>query len=501
MKNKAFIIAFLALALPLAAQLASIPGVKVQVELTSGTSQTAQFLGMEKDTVLLGGYINGTFTSVRLHRSLFKSVQDTNGNILNLDSLRTNPEVATAAAQEPVTEIPKIDWKGKILILPMEHRAIDSALAYRLSDITFQMLLDQGKNPKLILPNDLLGCTRSDCFIAKAKENGAEALYSSVISPAKEQDSLNVEYHTLFFANDKTYKTSIKLSARNATQEILSDNKWVLLLENAEGKKSTPQSTKSFISVDTDPDGASLAKTNGDVICHTPCTFATQDTGRISLEAFWRVDNHLWAAQTVIFPISGDTAKTSLKLKRVQPEIEIMSTPSGAEIYTDEAITVKSKSLGTTPKVYSTLEPGDAQLHLWKPGYQDTIVPFHVNALGKVIVNATLSPLIDPQEIEAQKAFINAKKRRSIGFTLIGSALAPLVAGGILVYLANENYDRAKDIRDELKLPSSSQGPNYQEKLKKNKRYADRGDAELYTGISLFGVAAAMASIGWVFTF
>jgi hypothetical protein len=500
MKNK-ILATLLALALPIAAQLAAPTGIPVQVQLTSGTSQTAQFLGIQQDTVLLGGFINGKFTTVRLHRSLFKTIQDSSGKILNLDSMSVSQDTSSIKTPEPEEETTKTDWKGKTLLFPIEHRAIDSALATRLSDITFQIFLDQGKNPQQLDHEDFFGCNTRECFFTKAKKNGAEAIFSAVISPAKQQDSIQVEMRSFFLNTNKTYTATLTLSARNATREILTENRWVNFLEKAAGKTTPPRIPKSFIFVETDPEGASLAKVNGGVICRTPCTFATRDSGRISLEAYWRVDNHLWAAQTVLFPIPGDTAKANLKLKRVQPEIEVISTPAGAEIFTEETINVKSKSIGTTPKVYSSLEPGPAALHLWKSGYQDTIVSFHVNALGKVVIDATLKPLIDPQEIATQKALVDARNHRALGFTLIGSALAPLIAGGILTYLAQEDYNRARDIREELELPSSSQGPNYQAKVSKNKHYADRGDAELYTGIGLFGLAAAMAGIGWVFTF
>jgi hypothetical protein len=47
------------------------PGIPALVELVNGSRQAAQFLGIENDTVHLGGTIQGKFTVIRIPRERF----------------------------------------------------------------------------------------------------------------------------------------------------------------------------------------------------------------------------------------------------------------------------------------------------------------------------------------------------------------------------------------------------------------------------------------------
>ena len=57
-------------------------GIPSLVELVNGTKQAAQFLGVQNDTVSLGGTIQGKFTVIRIPKNRFKSIIDEKGNDL-----------------------------------------------------------------------------------------------------------------------------------------------------------------------------------------------------------------------------------------------------------------------------------------------------------------------------------------------------------------------------------------------------------------------------------
>jgi hypothetical protein len=503
---------FLFLAIGAFAQAQAQPehGIPVRVKLLSGAEQDAELLRVARDTVFLGGSIDGKFTVVRLHKNAFAWIGDSSGAHLNLDSLQqagmaTAPADTAAAEQHP-------EWKGKVLIFPTEYRAIDSALASRVSDITKQMFLDKGKHTVPLSRADYASCKTTDCVFAEVRKNGASAVILESIRPAKSQDSIVLGMSFCDFAAGNCGTDSAVLSSRSATEELLKGNRFINLFAKATGDSSAqaggsaPDAKQrrkniSYIAVETDPEEATLARKGGDALCHTPCTIAVRDTERIALETYWSVDRHLWAAKASVLPIPGDTAKISLRLSRVNPEVEIRTNPSGADIFTDASISVNSRSIGKTPKVYATAEPGPTTLHLWKEGFRDTLVTFHVNAIGNTTEEINLSALTDPQAIDAQKTLLRTRKKRFLGFTLMGTSIAPVVAGGILLHLAGKDYSRARDIRDELELPSSAQGAKYQEKVKDNRHYADRGDKEAVAGGICFGAAAALVAIGWAIAF
>ena len=75
-------------------------GIPSLVELVTGTKQAAQFLGVQNDTVSLGGTIQGKFTVIRIPKNRFKSIVDEKGNdLLN----GTNTAIAPDSAKQDST--------------------------------------------------------------------------------------------------------------------------------------------------------------------------------------------------------------------------------------------------------------------------------------------------------------------------------------------------------------------------------------------------------------
>ena len=79
-------------------------GMQVMVELVSGTKQKAQFLGIENDTVSLGGYIKNEFTVLKFPKSQFKSILDSLGN-----NILATPSQGTPAVQDSAQEYEPVD--------------------------------------------------------------------------------------------------------------------------------------------------------------------------------------------------------------------------------------------------------------------------------------------------------------------------------------------------------------------------------------------------------
>ena len=88
---------FLFLAIGAFAQAQPEHGIPVRVKLLSGAEQDAELLRVARDTVFLGGSIDGKFTVVRLHKNAFAWIGDSSGAHLNLDSLQ-QAGMATAPA-------------------------------------------------------------------------------------------------------------------------------------------------------------------------------------------------------------------------------------------------------------------------------------------------------------------------------------------------------------------------------------------------------------------
>jgi len=73
--------------------------------------------------------------------------------------------------------------------------------------------------------------------------------------------------------------------------------------------------------------------------------------------------------------------------------------------------------------------------------------------------------------------------------------------GSLLLYLAQEDYDEAEDIKNELKMPSAAKGDNFNAKVQKNKDLVDSGDRYSIVGGSLIGAGIVVFGLGLFLSF
>ena len=496
------------LLLALSSLFAQVPkgsGIPVSVTLVTGVSQNAEYLGSTADTVFLGGTIADTFTVVKILENRISLMLGESGDTLSkarADSILQNiPANETAKAVQPDT-LP--DISGKALVFPVFRRAIDSALAERLRDLEAQLLTEQGDRVQKVSTSDFPDCKDSPCIAAEAEKRNAQSVWTAEITPAAHQDSLEIRIHRFLVREKAQSSEHLTVSSKNATGELLSENRFVECLQKVKGirpKAKKEVSLQSFISVETDPEGANLAIKGKDILCQTPCTFPLTDTGKVQLEAFWDVDRTLWANRATIRPVPGDTAHVNMHLKRVVPEVEIRTVPSGARIFGEAEIDPSSRPIGKTPKKLFSEEPGPAQIRLWKEGFRDSVVNFYINATEKTVLEIRLDSIRNPEELKKQEVFRTIQKRIFWGHLSLGCAIAPAVAGGILLYLAEKDRDKAKSIKKELEMPSSGGGKNFTSKVRENHRYADRSKNERIVGTGFLVLAGGLLGAGLILSF
>ncbi len=479
-------------------------GLPLSVSLVSGTIRQAEYIGSSGDTLFLGGFVADTFTVVKIQKERIQEIRDSAGNVLTFaeaDSLYRNFSADTLSANldENVPDI-----SGKTLVFPVFRRAIDSSLAERIYDLELQLLRESGDRVLKVSARDFPRCKDSPCIASVAEERGATAVWTAEIRPARHQDSLDIHLHRFLFESKSQSSERLTVSSRHATEELLDRNRFLSLVRKVKGtyrEKPEKKETKSFILVETYPEGANLSRKGEDIVCQTPCAFAVADTGKVELEAYWNVEGTLWANKATVRPIAGDTTKINMHLKRVKPEVEIRTVPSGARIFSETEVTPSSRPIGKTPKTLFSEEPGPASIHLWKEGFRDSVVEFYVNATTRTQLEIQLTPIATPEERKAQEVFEAIRKRLFWGHLALGTALAPAVAGGIFLYISEKDRDKAKSIKKELSMPSSGGGKNFQTLLDRNHRYADRAKTERYVGTGFLILAGGLLATGIVLSF
>ncbi|MBR4786011.1 MAG: hypothetical protein IK012_12295 [Fibrobacter sp.] len=499
-------------------------GIFAQVELVSGTTQKAQFLGIANDTVSLGGYIKNQFTIVKFPKSQFKSIVDEQGNdLLNpakatpdsamaadssvaqsdsaLTSDSTIQDTATASLEQNNNDSKREPAKVFISFEPSNIGATQQEL---IGEITYSLLHELDSAIQMHRWDEIAECNDRNCIQEHWKKAGANEIYFGKLAQAKHPDSIEIALTRILYEEDlpTITRTKIVVSRDSMLQDALKGNAITNFVKKANGKQVSTKAERSYIHVETDPEAATISRPQKDAICKSPCTFAVTDTGKIEVNAYWNVDKHLWGAQTFVRPLPGDTAKVSLKLKRINPEIKIVSNPVGAEIFPgQDEITNESLSIGYTPKKVTLTTPGMTYLHLRKAGYRDTLVSFYVAPVPEINLDISMEHLTDFEEIKTQEEWFQKRKRSFIGKVLMGSSVTPVLLGSLFFYLASQDYDEAKDIKNDLSMPSAAKGENFNAKIKKNHDLVESGDRYSIIGGSLIGTGIALFTLGFILTF
>lgn len=525
----------LLIAIALTTVFADPSGVFVDVELLSGTRQRAQFLGIENDTVSLGGYIQNKFTVVKIAKKQFKKIVDEKGNDLlkeapqpaktptdpvaktkpssssvavssdAISSAASSSSVAISSSSTAVSSSKPAPKPIKTVLVAYTAEGVEQTIADQFTGLTARLLMEAGENPQLIRKSDIKNCDDNICIQNELSSYGYRSIYFGEIIPNIKTDSLTLNLTHAFYEDSlpMLHKASVNISRKAAFSDAITNNKLKNQLLDAQGKETVKiKRDRSYIHIETDPDGATISRSEEESICKSPCTFVVTDTSKFTLYAYWDVDRHLWGASTNITPLPGDTVHVSLKLKRVAPEIRIQTFPEGASVYKASApITKRSKAIAKTPEKIPAYEMGVDSLLIRKAGYRDTLINFFVAPISQIDLSIDLEKLTDFDEIEKQNKWLHDKKMQTIGEAFIGGAAGTVLIGALLMYFAHLDYNDADDIKNDLKIPGAVKGENYRNKVKQNKKLVDQGDNKTIAGGILLGTGAVLLGVGLYFYF
>jgi hypothetical protein len=559
---------FSILAIALVAAFADPEGKLVDVELLSGTHQRAKLMGIENDTVSLGGYIQNKFTIVKIAKKQFKRIVDEQGNdLLNADNTQGYTAQKESATKDPVAQAPTsssaaatssaakdtvakpvqssssnapkepssssivkssssvasssavssssnfssssvtavVKPEIKTVLVAYDTDNVEKSFADQFTALTARLLFESGEKPQIIRKTDLKNCNDNVCIQSELAAHGFNSIYFGEITPVIGTDSLRLNLTHVFYEDSlpTLHRATLTISEETALGDAITNNKLKNQLLDAQGKDIVKsKKDRAYIHIDTDPDGATISRTNKDAICKSPCTFVTTDTSKFTIHAYWNVDRHLWGASTSVVPLIGDTTHISLKLKRVTPEIRIQTFPEGANVYKAGApITKRTKAIAQTPEKIPVYEMGMDSLVIRKAGYRDTLINFFVAPVSQIDLSIDLQKLTDFDEIEKQNKWIHDKKMQTLGEAFIGGAIGTALIGGLFMYLAHLDYNDADDIKKELRIPGAVKGENYRNKVDKNHKLVKQGDNKAIAGGILLGTAAALLGVGIYFVF
>jgi hypothetical protein len=380
-----------------------------------------------------------------------------------------------------------------LFMLGMESD-IDGNITVLWENSIAQILKEASFEPLKVEQSHFETCENIECVISAARASGAQGLFRGRLR-AMGKDSISVRIRIDWLAGSTTPQTEAQSVVPLAWDETLRSGHLLKLLSKVTGKHFDIEHVKDkeyVIKVETNPEHA-VVMLNGEGICLSPCDFST-DGSMAQISAYWDSGENIWAAKKITKPTS-DTTKIYLELKRSFAGTEIRTNPSKAKIFPDGILDTKSKAMGKTPYNLRGL-PGEAQIRIFHEGYSDTLLNVNIDAVEKQVQFVQLTPITDPQKISEQNLFIKSQNKRTIGLGLLGGSAAPFAAGLLLCVLAQDDYQKARELKSELSHYPSFGGKNYRAKIDENHKAVKDGNFKTVTGVSLIGFSLLLAGVG-----
>ncbi|MCL2207502.1 MAG: hypothetical protein FWB90_05325 [Fibromonadales bacterium] len=388
-------------------------------------------------------------------------------------------------------------FSAPLLMLPLESDA-DGNLSALWENSIMQVFKEAGFETQKIEQEHFAECQTIDCVISAARASGAGGLFRGRLR-VEGKDSVSIRLRIDWLAGNSRPQTEIQRTVPIAWEEVLKSGIILKLLSGITGKNADVEYTgnrNTHISVETSPEYA-VVMLNGNAICQSPCIFS--DSGSTAqIAAYWSSGENLWAAKRTV-RLSGDTAKVFLELRRSYTGTEIRTNPSNALVFSADVLNADSKPMGKTPYAMQSL-PGEMQIRLFHEGYSDTLLNVKIDALDKHIQFVQLAPITDPQKIHEQNLLIKSQFKKKLGHGLLGGSVGPLAMGILLCVLAQDDYQKARDIKRELELPYIG-GPNFKAKVKENNNAVNDGDLKRGFGIGLISLSVLLAGAGFSMSF
>jgi len=384
-----------------------------------------------------------------------------------------------------------------LLMFPIESD-IDSNISALWENSIKQIFKEAAFEPLKIEHNYFTQCENIECAISAARAAGAQGLFRGRLR-AEGKDSISVRFRIDWLASNSSPQSDIQGVAPLAWDDAIRSGVLPKLLSGITGKSTdveTSKEKKTYIKVETYPENA-VVMLNGAATCSSPCEFLA--SGSVAqIAAYWQSGDNIWATKTNV-KLGEDTSKVFLELRRTYSYTEIRTLPENAQVYSGDFLDINSKTLGKTPYRFRSL-PGTTQVRLFRQGYKDTLISVNVDAMEKQVQIVQLNPITDIRQIEEQNLFIKSQTKRKIGLGLLGGSIGPLVAGTLLCILAQDNYQKARDIKTELSYPAIG-GENFKAKVDENHEAVKDGDTKTIFGASLIGFSLILAGIGFSMSF
>lgn len=412
---------------------------------------------------------------------------------------------------------------------------IDDAAAIALQESNGQQVEEQDDDEEVVIPKDTVEIIMTDAVkdsISAQSETTAEA------TPV-EDDGADDDFETALAKEDQRQKMeeiakveeeirqreiqdSIEAEAKNPFIKIfryelkrLYNMEDEVMIDLSLSNYVVPEIVEEEETIELYPPGnANLWVVSEPAACSlyvngiplkqvAPDTIKNIKPGKYTISIMKVLKDVEWWGSAVVRINADSLNKVSIPVLRPTTRLTLNTDPEAVEVFINEKPTEYIMPHYVTDVVVSEINPQpSATVYLRKVGYRDTSVTVEVKAFMPNLVNVDMTPVLDDLEfIEEQKAFDKARSKHRIGRGLLWGSIAPLIAGGVLWYLAESDWSAAADKKKAYTKLSAFDSDDTRQMVKDNHRLNDSGDVKGGIAAGLGALGIGLLTVGIIFAF
>lgn len=260
---------------------------------------------------------------------------------------------------------------------------------------------------------------------------------------------------------------------------------------------------KANLIVRTIPEACSLFVNGVPLEMVSPDTIKNIKPGKYNISIMKRLKDVDWWGNKAV-KINDDSLNVvEISVERPSTRLTINTVPEAVEIYLDQSPNENIMPHYMSDVVINKINPKtEMMIYFRKVGYLDTAIITEVQAFMPNTVLVELQPVtMNMGIIDMQKEYNSERTQRFIGRGLMWSSIAPFVGAGVLWFLAEQDWKKAKDKKDAYENGSAFYNEDTRKLIDDNKKYNDRGDVKGLTALGLGILGTGLFTVGLVLSF
>lgn len=234
-----------------------------------------------------------------------------------------------------------------------------------------------------------------------------------------------------------------------------------------------------------------------------PDTIRNIRPGKYTISVMKVLKDVEWWGSAVVRIDADSVNKVTIPVLRPSTRLTLNSNPEAAEVYVDEAPSLNRMPDYMTDVIVDEVKPQvSTVIHFRKVGYRDTSVTMEIKPFMPNLVYVDMTPVLDDLEfIEQQNEFNKERSQRRIGRGLLWGSIVPIIAGGVLWYLAERDWSDAADKKDAYEKLSAFDSDDTRQMVKDNHDLNRSGDTKCGIAIGLGALGLGLLTAGIILAF